>query len=88
MVASYSVFGLHCNLETMKPDCEASEFQGSRESRPGGGWPMGDMDARRRPAEVSVTEQACRPRRFLFDRQRSCHYFGFVFMRPRYERIA
>jgi hypothetical protein len=28
-------------FETMKPDCEASEFQGSRESRPGPGVAYG-----------------------------------------------
>jgi hypothetical protein len=35
----------HClqrNLETTKPNCEASEFQGSRESRRGVGRPMGE----------------------------------------------
>jgi hypothetical protein len=32
--ASYSLFELQCNIGTMKPDCEASEFQGCRESRP------------------------------------------------------
>lgn len=46
MVASYSVYeivccGMQCNFGTMKPDCAASEFQGSRESRPGPGGAYG-----------------------------------------------